>query len=241
MSPDGPGMPSPVNPSRPPYPFAAVLFDLDGVIVDNTALHRQTWEGFLRRHGFKPTVADLRAMDGRRAEEIIAQHFPPSRVSPGEAARLIEERETLYGERLLRGPVQAVAGVEAFLRGLAWLRVPCVLATSAHRLNVERVLGKLGLRESFLAWVTADDVTDGKPAPEVYLKAAARAGAAPERCLVIEDALAGVQAAKAAGAACLGLTTGVSAAALAENGADWTAGDFNGIPAPLGLKLDGLG
>ena len=64
---------------------------------------------------------------------------------------------------------------------------------------------------------------------------------APRRCLVIEDALAGVQAAKAAGAACLGLTTSVSAAALVEHGADWTASDFNGLPDPLGLKLNGLG
>jgi beta-phosphoglucomutase-like phosphatase (HAD superfamily) len=115
--------------------------------------------------------------------------------------------DTLYGERLVRGPVRPVAGVEGFLRGSVRLRVPCVLATSAQPPNVERVLGKLGLRESFLAWVTAADVTHGKPAPEVYLKAAARAGVAPQRCLVIEDALAGVQAAKAAGAACLGLTT----------------------------------
>ena len=220
MSPDGSGMSLPTPLAKIPYPFAAVLFDMDGVIVDNTALHHQIWEEFLRRHGFEPTAADLRATDGRHAEEIIARYFPPDRVSPAQAAQLLEERETLYGERLVRGPVRAVAGVEAFLRGLKRLRVPCVLATSAHPLNVERVLGKLGLRESFLAWVTADDVTHGKPAPEVYLKAAARAGAAPRRCLVIEDALPGVQAAKAAGAACLGLTTSVSAAALAENGAD---------------------
>ena len=231
----------PVTPSRIPYPFAAVLFDLDGVIVDNTALHRQIWEEFLRRHGFEPTAADLRATDGRRAEEIIARYFSRDRLSPAQAAQLVEERETLYGERLVRGPVRPVAGVEGFLRGLARLRVPCVLATSAQPPNVERVLGKLGLRESFLAWVTAADVTHGKPAPEVYLKAAARAGVAPQRCLVIEDALAGVQAAKAAGAACLGLTTSVSATALAENGADWTASDFNGLPDPIGLKLADVG
>ena len=61
MSPDGSGMSPHLNPPRAPYPFAAVLFDMDGVIVDNTALHRQIWEEFLRRHGFEPTVGDLRA------------------------------------------------------------------------------------------------------------------------------------------------------------------------------------
>ena len=213
----------------------------DGVIVDNAALHREVWQAFLHRHGFELTAADLRATEGRRAEEIIVQYFPRARVSPPDAAELVAERETLYGERLARGPVRAVAGVETFLRGLARLQVPCVLATSAHPLNVERVLGKLGLHESFLAHVTAVDVIHGKPAPEVYLKAAARAGAAPQRCLVIEDAVAGVQASKAAGAPCLGLTTSVSAAALAESGADWTASDFHGLPDPLGPKPDGLG
>jgi beta-phosphoglucomutase len=95
MCPDGSGMSLPVTPSRIPYPFAAVLFDLDGVIVDNTALHRQIWEEFLRRHGFEPTVADLRATDGRRAEEIIARYFSRGRLSPAQAAQLVEERETL--------------------------------------------------------------------------------------------------------------------------------------------------
>jgi sugar-phosphatase len=214
------------------YPFQAVLFDMDGVVVDNMPLHRQIWREFAESRGVSPTDAELRALDGRRAVDIIAALFGEGQA-PEAVAAMSKEREALYHGRLATAELQAVPGVVAYLQALGALGVPRVLATSAVPVNVEAVMTRLGVRPYFEAIVTAVDVTHGKPHPEIYLAAASRVGADPARCLVVEDALPGVMAAKAAGATCLGLMTSEPEARLVEVGADWVAPDFERLPAPL--------
>lgn len=208
----------------PTFPFAAVLFDMDGVVCDNMPLHRRVWAEFVRGRGLTPTEAELRALDGRRAADIIAALF--GELPPEEVAALAHGREEAYRASLPTADLPPVPGVEAFLAWLGERAVPRVLATSATPANVAVVLERLGLAPAFEATVTAADVARGKPDPEVYLTAAARAGVEPARCLVVEDALPGVRAAKAAGCACLGLMTSEGEAALRDAGADWTAADF---------------
>jgi beta-phosphoglucomutase len=212
--------------------FDAVLFDMDGVIVDSMPLHREVWAAFARQHGQDPTEADVRAADGRRAAEVVAMLFG-DHLSEDEVLRLAVEREVFFGEQLATVEILSVPGVEAYLQQLGQSGIPRVLATSATPGNVEQFLGRLGFADLFEAVVTARDVTRGKPHPEVYLTAAGHVGAIPERCLVVEDAEAGVLAGKAAGARVLGLTTSLDREALLRAGADWVASDFTALPADL--------
>lgn len=213
------------------WTFAAVLFDMDGVIVDNMPLHRAVWAEFARSYGLSPSEEELRRLDGRRAVDIIAALF--GHLDEAEVKRRAKARETLYRERLGQSHLHLVPGVRAFLDGLTQAGVPRVLATSATPDNAQTVLTRLSLSDCFTARVTSVDVERGKPDPQVYCLAAERAGVSPADCLVVEDALPGVQAAKAAGARCLGLTTSERAEQLREAGADWTAANFEALPTAL--------
>ncbi|HEY9854105.1 MAG TPA: HAD family phosphatase [Stenomitos sp.] len=218
------------------FPFEAVLFDMDGVVVDNMPLHRHVWAKFARMHGLDPTEAEIRTADGRRAVDVVRMLFG-SDLTASRVADLAAQREDIYHQELKTGPLEPVAGVRAFLTALGKAGIPRVLATSATPENIQLALGRLDLLPMFEAMVSAVDVRQGKPHPEVYLTAAARAKAAPDRCLVVEDALPGVQAAKAAGASCLGLMTSQSEEALREVGADWVAPNFLALPAPLSVLV----
>lgn len=212
--------------------FDAVLFDMDGVIVDSMPLHRTVWAAFARAHGQNPSEADVRAADGRRAAEVVALLFGDALTAAG-VAHLAAEREVFFGEQLTTAAVEAVPGAIAYLQALGEAGIPRVLATSATPGNVAQFLNRLACHSCFEAVVTAADVRQGKPHPEVYRTAAGRVGVSPERCLVVEDAVAGVQAGKAAGAWVLGLTTSLPAEALRAAGADWVAPDFTALPAGL--------
>lgn len=207
-----------------PFPYQAALFDMDGVVCANMPLHRRIWTDFVRSRGLDPTEAEIRALDGRRASDIIAALF--GELPADEVERLAQAREEIYRQALPTAELPPVPGIHDFLEWLGANGVPRVLATSAAPVNVDVVLDRLGLRGAFEAIVTAADVTKGKPDPEVYLTAATRVDVAPARCLVIEDALPGVQAGAAAGATVLGLATSEPPAALIAAGARFTAPDF---------------
>lgn len=211
--------------------FKAMLFDLDGVIADNMPLHRSVWRGFLATHDFHPDDAALRALDGRRAADIIGHFF--GALPEEQVVVLAKERELLYRARLEAEPLHAVPGAIALLNALAEAGVPRVLATSAVPGNVEVALQRLGLEEAFTARVTAADVSRGKPDPQVYLLAAERAGVAPTDCLVAEDALPGLAAGRAAGCRCLGIGTSEPLEALTAAGAEWAIPDFTQMPPAL--------
>jgi beta-phosphoglucomutase len=222
----------------PPYPFAAVLFDMDGTILDNVPLHQQVWREFTRRHGLDLSDAELDFAKGRKAVEAVA-HFFGGRLSPEDVTRVTAERQAFYRERLATSDlVRPVAGVEEFLAGLKAMGVPRVLATDAPMANVEAVFRRFPFASYFDAIVTSDTIRHGKPSPEIFLAAAARAGIPPGRCLVAEDSLAGVMAAKAAGCACLGVSTTQAEADLRREGADFVAADFRGLPQILALPAD---
>jgi HAD superfamily hydrolase (TIGR01509 family) len=127
----------------------------------------------------------------------------------------------------------AVSGVPAFVDALARDRVPRAVATSATRRDLDRVLAELGLRRHFDVVVTADDVRRGKPHPEVYLRAAAALAVPPGACVVFEDAVVGVQAARAAGMRVIGVTSAHTAAELVGAGAERAVPDFEGVRWPV--------
>lgn len=187
----------------------AALFDLDGTLVDNTDFHARAFQTFRETHGLPPEGPDARArFGGRRNSEIFAELFGRE-LEFEELRRYEDEKESLYRE-LSRGGLIPLPGLLELLDRLDGLGIPCALATSAPAANVEHSLEELDLAGRFQAVVRGDEVARGKPHPDVFLEAARRLGADPERSLAFEDAPMGVAAVQAAGARCVALATTLS-------------------------------
>jgi beta-phosphoglucomutase len=204
------------------------VFDMDGVLVNNSRFHREAWRRLAREEGFALTDPEFwRQAIGRPVEEAVPRILGRP-VPPEEADRLARRKTALYHE-LADGHAEPVPGVVEFIRALAVAGVPRALATSAVADSAARIIEGLGLAGAFTVQVTAGHVRRGKPDPEVYLTAAARLGVLPATCVVFEDAVVGVEAARRAGMAVVGLTTAHAAAELREAGAAWTVPDFTGL------------
>lgn len=185
----------------------ALIFDLDGVVVDSMPLHTLAWQRYLERLGVsRGDVADQ--MHGRRNDEIVREFLGPDLAGElvlehGAAKeRLFRE---LMGSNLEKSLVPGVAGFLSRTAGL-----PVALATNAEPANVAFVLDGVHLRQWFPVIVDGSQVQRAKPAPEVYLTAAARLGVAPRNCIVFEDSEVGVAAARAAGMRAVGILTHAS-------------------------------
>ena len=209
----------------------AVIFDMDGVIVDSGAHHRQAWITLLGELGVAPPPGFWRRTIGRPSVEAVPLLLGEP-IRPAEARRLANRKHAHY-ETLAAAGMPAVPGVIAFVDTLRAHGVPLAVATSARRVDTTELLGPLGLLDRFEAIVTAEDVTRGKPDPEVYLLAAARLGATPDECLVFEDAIVGVQAARGAGMRVVGLATAYEPADLVAAGAERAIATFEGLSWPL--------
>lgn len=193
----------------------AIIFDIDGTLVDNMALHAEAFSVFAERHGLPPLTPEDRArLDGRRNSEI----FPIllKRDVPREEWQAYEaEKEGLYRE-LSRGRLAPMKGLLRLLAHYRELGLPMALATSAPEPNVVHTLHEIGLAGEFQIIVRGDQVGRGKPAPDVFIAAADRLAVEAAHCLVFEDAPMGVVAAQAAGMPVVALTTSFSAAHFAS-------------------------
>lgn len=207
---------------------SAAIFDMDGVLIDSGEHHRHAWRMLLDELGAEPADPEhWRLTIGRPSEEAIPLLLG-RRVSGAEARRLARRKRDLYQERAQTG-LDPVPGVREFLEALVRLDVPRAVGTSASRWDAERLLDDLGLLRFFDVMVTSDDVMLGKPDPEVWTQAARRLRVSAGRCVVFEDALVGVQAARAARMRVIGVTTAHSDAELLEAGAERTIPDFQGL------------
>ena len=193
----------------------AVIFDIDGTIVDNMSLHAEAFGVFAQRHGLPPLTTEDRArLDGRRNSEIFPILF--GRDVPRDEWQAYEaEKEGLYRE-LSRGRLQPMTGLLDLLARLEVLGLPMALATSAPEPNVVHTLHELALDDAFSIIVRGDQVGRGKPAPDVFIEAGRRLEVSPADCLVFEDAPMGVVAAQAAGMPVVALTTSFDAAHFAS-------------------------
>jgi HAD superfamily hydrolase (TIGR01509 family) len=195
------------------------IFDMDGVLIDSGA--RQAWRALLAELGAEPAHPDhWRLTIGRPSEEAIPLLLG-RRMSGAEARRLARRKRDLYQEQTQIG-LEPVPGVPEFLASLARLGVPRAVGTSACAWDAERLLDDLGILRYFDVVVTSDDVMLGKPDPEVWTQAARRLRVAPTTCVVFEDALVGVQAARTAGMRAIGVTTAHTEAELVAAGAERT-------------------
>ena len=209
----------------------AVIFDMDGVLVDSGAHHREAWSRMLGELGVAARPGFWRQSIGRPAVEAVP-FLLGGPVGPSEARRLANRKHEHYATLAARG-MPAVAGVAAFVDTLRAHAVPLAVATSARRADAVELLEPLGLLDRFAVIVAAEDVTRGKPDPEAYLQAARRLGATPESCLVFEDAIVGVQAARGSGMRVFGVATAYEPADLLAAGAERVIATFEGLSWPL--------
>jgi HAD superfamily hydrolase (TIGR01509 family) len=178
----------------------AVLFDMDGVVIDTQQSVTDFWLAFAAEQDVTLTADDFEnhiyGVPVAHTLRVLFPDLPPA----GHAA--LRERTAAYESGLA---YTEVPGLTAFLRSLSGAGVPTALVTSGEPWKVEAMSGQLGLERLFDVVVTAADIRRGKPDPEGYALAAARLGIPPNRCVVFEDSVSGVQAAVAAGALCVGV------------------------------------
>lgn len=182
----------------------AVIFDWDGVILDSSEAHERSWELIAEEKGLPLPEGYFERSFGRKSDAIISEILEWSN-DPLETRELTDRKEVLYREIVMRDGAEALPGVESWLLALREHQVPCAVGSSTPHENIRCLSALLGIEAFFSTIVAAEDVTHGKPDPEVFLQAAAGLGVAPERCVVFEDAPAGVEAALAAGMLAVGV------------------------------------
>ncbi len=217
--------------SGPRADAGAVIFDMDGVLIDSGAHHRDAWRLLLGDIGVAPPPDYWRLTIGRPAEEAVPLLLGRA-LERAEVVALAQRKRELYTQLAARGMV-AIGGAPAFVETLASQAVPRAVGTSASRRDAEAMLTEVGLRRHFEVIVTAEDVQWGKPNPEVYLKAAEELGRPPKTCLVFEDSLVGVHAARNAGMRVIGVTSSHTGRELLTAGAERAIADFQGFAWPV--------
>ena len=183
----------------------AAIFDMDGVLVDTYRAHYRSWVAMAEKEGFTFTEEQFACTFGRTSREIIA-HFWGEGLSDRRIAEMDAEKEAAF-RTLIEDDFPAMPGARKLIDDLADDGFALAVGSSGPPENVNMVLDRLGVRDRFQATVTGSDVTRGKPDPQVFLLAGQRLGIAPLRCAVVEDAPAGVAAARAAGMKSIGLAS----------------------------------
>jgi HAD superfamily hydrolase (TIGR01509 family) len=178
-------------------PIEALIFDLDGLLVDSEPLAEVAMVEFLERYGHAWRAEVMGKLLGRRLPEAIAIVADAYEL-PGPVENLVREYDEMRLEAL-RGRIQPMPGARQIIEFGKQAGLKMALATSGRRSHADVSLGETGLAGNFDAETTGDDVTRGKPAPDLFLLAAERIGVEPARCVVFEDAPPGVAAAAAAG------------------------------------------
>lgn len=184
----------------------AAIFDLDGVLVDSSVAHLESWRQLAREIGVGFEDQVFRETFGLRNDSILRRLVGPG-LAPDAMRRLGERKEEIF-RTIARGRVQPLRGAQACVKGLRAAGWRTGLASSAPRANITMILEELGLTDHLDAVVSGDDVVRGKPDPEIFLQAAARLETSPDQCVVIEDAEAGVVAARRAGMTVVAVSRG---------------------------------
>jgi beta-phosphoglucomutase len=182
----------------------AVLFDLDGVIVDSREQHMAAWHAWAREHAPHAPEGYFLQSFGLRNDTIIGALIEG--LGPADVDRLSDAKEAMF-RAAVAGNLSPLPGVVDLIDALDEAGIPRAIVTSTPRLNLDLVLEELSLTGRFGALVAAEDASRGKPDPEGFLVAAQRLDLTAQRCIVIEDAPAGIAAAKAAGMRAIAVTT----------------------------------
>jgi beta-phosphoglucomutase len=191
-------------------PYKAYIFDMNGTIIDDMPYHIISWLDMLAELGHPMTAeAFHRRFAGRTNVETLLEVLGPD--TPLDRIEAISRKKEEHYQAIYREHMAPLPGFIALLEALQANNKPVALATSANQFNIDYILQGLGLEDAFTAVISADDIEYSKPHPEIFLKAAAAMGAAPEDCLVFEDSFMGIEAARRANMDAYAILTTLSA------------------------------
>lgn len=212
----------------PPQPSFATIFDLNGTIVDDAKYQKCAWKILCNRKGRIITDEEYRDhIAGHNQEDVLKYLFGPH-ISKEEAKAYSREKWMIYKDTF--APVmKEVTGLTSLLEDLHHRDVPNILATSGNQNTIDLILDTLNLRRFFPQIVLATQVAKGKPAPDVFLRAAEILNVKPDSCIVFEDSPAGIIGAKTAKMKCIGIATSLSIKELKEKGVDQAINNFTEI------------
>lgn len=187
--------------------ISAVIFDLNGTMIDDMAFHVTAWSDILNNdlHAGLSEAEVKKQMYGKNGE-VLDRIFGKGHFTQQESDRLSLEKERRY-QQAYKPHLTLIKGLQVYLRYLQSIEIPVAIGSAAIPFNINFVLDNLNIRKYFSAIVSADDVQHSKPDPETFLKAASLMNTAPEHCVVFEDAPKGVEAAERAGMQAVVLTT----------------------------------
>jgi len=183
----------------------AVIWDMDGVLADTAPYHFRAWQEIFGKRGVKFTREDFKHGFGIRNDAIIRRTLGEE-IAQEKIEAIAREKEATF-RRMIGQNIKPLPGALKLLKALNESGVKMALASSTPIENIRLITGNLGIANCFQAIVTGHEVTEGKPSPQVFLLAAQRLGVEPRNCIVIEDAVAGVAAAKRAGMYCVAIAT----------------------------------
>jgi beta-phosphoglucomutase len=184
----------------------AVIWDVDGTLIDSAEYHWLAWRDTLAAERFELTRERFQASFGQRNDTVLRGYFGEG-ITAADTARIAHAKEERYRDLMRTGGIQPLPGVDRWLDQLkagGWRQA---IASSAPRENLGAILIALGREGFFDAVVSAEEIEHGKPAPDIFLRAAEKIGTPPARCIVVEDAPAGVEGARRAGMRCIGVLT----------------------------------
>jgi beta-phosphoglucomutase family hydrolase len=182
----------------------AVLWDLDGVIADTGAYHYRAWKQVFAERGVNFRKEDFMKFFGRRHDTIIRFALGDT-LTPEEFAALTEKKQQIY-RRLLTDNIVALPGAVELIRALNANHINTAIASSAPVENIDIIIRGLGIAGCFQAIASGPEVPESKPSPDIFLLAAKKLSVKPADCVVVEDAIAGVAAARSAGMKCIAVT-----------------------------------
>ncbi|KUL20381.1 beta-phosphoglucomutase family hydrolase [Chlorobium limicola] len=185
----------------------AFIFDMDGVLTDNMKLHAASWVELFRDYGLEGLDPERYLVEtaGMKGPDVLRYFLDPD-ISSQEAERLTELKDFLYRVNS-RSLIKPLSGLHTFLEHAGMAGIALAVGTGSGAKNTDYVLGLLETKRFFQAIVGSHHVKEGKPAPDIFLRAAELLGVEPADCIVFEDALPGIEAASRAGMSCVALTT----------------------------------
>jgi HAD superfamily hydrolase (TIGR01509 family) len=213
--------------------FKAVIFDMDGVLVDSEPLHQKAWQQILDGFGISFGKEDYKRIIGKTTFEVMVEYFQKWGIDE-DPHFWSEQKEEAY-RAIIHEELKPLDGLIPLIEFLKEAGTKLAIASSAIRKNVEAVIECIQLQKIFQSVLSIEDVSSPKPHPEIYLKSAENLQVAPFECAVIEDSVPGLQAAKRSGAFVIGITTSFPAEVLIA--ADWIAHSFSEIKSFLETRL----
>ncbi|MCA9373551.1 MAG: HAD family phosphatase [Candidatus Gracilibacteria bacterium] len=205
------------------------IFDLDGTLAVSQHFHFEAYRQLFAENGIEYSLKDdVSLYNGQGSEKIIPHIFEKhdQKLSTDQVREMIMRKRNIYKELIENSEIQPVPGAEKFLNILSAEKKKIIVATGNRLEPSKKILKKIGLEQFFKNIISVEDVSEPKPSPETFLLAMNELGLEPKQCIIFEDAVSGVRAAKAANMYCVGITTSTEKERLAHAGADKIIADY---------------